>query len=241
LQPPFSLKFTHHGSVRVTVTWQPLSRSKKKISPYSSPLTSSNFEDSTPRRSFKQLQPGSKATVVTQTITLHVCVEDTGVGMTPRILANACDAYQRGPTKEGGGSGLGLYIVKEYIEAMGGDFYLKSSPNKGTRAGFQVPLMLVDGEQPLRTGRGPRYHSNVSIGLNHSSSTPVFGSSIDSKGPINPLFSSDVVITIDDDKEEQVPFGGIGAPAAAPLGATPAGDAAPPPPPQGSKRRRLRG
>ena len=63
-------------------------------------------------------------------------VADTGRGLTPDEAAHAFEPYFRGP---GGGTGLGLTIAREIVEAHGGRIWLKSKPEGGTEAGFALP------------------------------------------------------------------------------------------------------
>ncbi|MGH0053577.1 MAG: ATP-binding protein [Sphaerochaetaceae bacterium] len=79
------------------------------------------------------------------TYTLLFEVADTGIGMskeqldtifTPFVQANATIH------RKYGGSGLGLSIVKELIETMGGILKVESEPNEGTRFTVSLPLLL---------------------------------------------------------------------------------------------------
>ena len=38
------------------------------------------------------------------------------------------------------GTGLGLYLVKYFIELHGGEVFLESEVGKGTKVGFTLPL-----------------------------------------------------------------------------------------------------
>lgn len=66
------------------------------------------------------------------------CIEvrDTGSGMSPDVLARACDPFF---TTRPSGTGLGLAIVQRIIRAHGGKLELESEVGKGTLARLVVP------------------------------------------------------------------------------------------------------
>jgi signal transduction histidine kinase len=62
-------------------------------------------------------------------------VKDEGLGISPQDEATLFKTFhrvQRPETRGIRGSGLGLYIVKEWAEAMGGDVWLRSQLNQGS-------------------------------------------------------------------------------------------------------------
>jgi signal transduction histidine kinase len=72
-----------------------------------------------------------------------VIVEDTGVGIPPEQLPHIFDRfYQGGDARERatGGAGLGLAIVRELVEAMGGSVAVESAVGAGSRFSFTLPL-----------------------------------------------------------------------------------------------------
>lgn len=77
---------------------------------------------------------------------LAVCVSDTGSGIDPQDLPHIFERFYKidrarttsAPT--GGGSGLGLAIVKAIITAHGGTISAESTPSKGTRIRFTLPI-----------------------------------------------------------------------------------------------------
>jgi signal transduction histidine kinase len=60
-------------------------------------------------------------------------VEDHGLGMTPQELDRVTERFYRAD-RSGAipGTGLGMAIVKEIIELMGGSLLLRSEPGRGT-------------------------------------------------------------------------------------------------------------
>jgi signal transduction histidine kinase len=67
-------------------------------------------------------------------------VSDTGGGIPPDQLARVFDRFWRGDwARPAGGFGLGLGICREYVEAMGGEISLQSSPGEGTTVEITLP------------------------------------------------------------------------------------------------------
>ncbi|MDR2197708.1 MAG: sensor histidine kinase [Coriobacteriales bacterium] len=65
-----------------------------------------------------------------------VTVADTGTGIAPQLLPRV---FERGVSGVTGGSGLGLAVSKEIIEANGGTISIESEPGKGTQVTFALP------------------------------------------------------------------------------------------------------
>ncbi|MDF2460942.1 MAG: two-component sensor histidine kinase [Candidatus Saccharibacteria bacterium] len=76
-------------------------------------------------------------------------VSDTGIGMSPEEQGKLFQRFYRAKnddTKDIAGTGLGLWIIKQYIEAMGGTITVTSEKGKGTT--FSVLLPRVTPEAP---------------------------------------------------------------------------------------------
>ena len=76
-----------------------------------------------------------------------VSVADEGIGISPadkESLFQTFHRIQRQETISIRGIGLGLYIVKEWTEAMGGKVWLESELNKGTTFFVALPTRLPD-------------------------------------------------------------------------------------------------
>jgi signal transduction histidine kinase len=76
-------------------------------------------------------------------------VSDTGIGMTPDEQSRLFQRFYRArndDTKEIAGTGLGLWIIKQYIEHMGGTIAVTSEKGKGTT--FSVVLPTVTDRYP---------------------------------------------------------------------------------------------
>jgi signal transduction histidine kinase len=75
--------------------------------------------------------------------TIVVTVTDSGVGMTPEDLARLFQKYKQSKSKSirgGSGTGLGLYIVKQIIEAHGGTVSVASVHEVGTSMILTLPV-----------------------------------------------------------------------------------------------------
>jgi len=74
---------------------------------------------------------------------LHFEVADTGIGMTQKETAKLFQPYNQASASTArryGGTGLGLTITKELVEAMGGRIGAKSQENKGSVFWFTIKL-----------------------------------------------------------------------------------------------------
>jgi two-component system, chemotaxis family, sensor kinase Cph1 len=70
---------------------------------------------------------------------LSVTIADTGPGIAPDDLAHIFDRYWRPKGSKAEGTGLGLYIAREIVEAHGGRVWADSSPLGATFV-FTLPL-----------------------------------------------------------------------------------------------------
>jgi signal transduction histidine kinase len=79
-----------------------------------------------------------------------VCVEDTGVGMPESLAQRVFEPFVT-TRAASGGTGLGLFICREIVEACGGRLEVKSSPLVGSR--FRVWLKAA--HEPHASGSLP--------------------------------------------------------------------------------------
>jgi signal transduction histidine kinase len=81
----------------------------------------------------------------------HAVIEisDSGVGIPPDILARIFDPFFSRRADGVTGTGLGLTIVKNFVERMGGTITVDSTVGQGTRFRIRLPLA----ETALETGR----------------------------------------------------------------------------------------
>lgn len=65
-------------------------------------------------------------------------VADSGEGMSPEVLSRVFEPFYSSSGQ--GGTGLGMLIVKNIVEAHGGSVRLQSAPGEGTRVSLSFPL-----------------------------------------------------------------------------------------------------
>lgn len=68
----------------------------------------------------------------------RLAIEDNGAGISPEHQARIFEMFYRATTR-GEGSGLGLYIVRETVQKLGGTITLNSTAGKGSIFTIQIP------------------------------------------------------------------------------------------------------
>jgi two-component system, sensor histidine kinase and response regulator len=110
-----AVKFTDHGEVVLEVM---------PHTAHSSGATSTNIPDDT-------------------SLTLLCKVRDTGIGIAPELQTRIFQSFAQvdgSMTRKYGGTGLGLTIVKQLTEMMGGSVGVESTPGQGSTFWFTVVL-----------------------------------------------------------------------------------------------------
>jgi len=95
---------------------------------------------------------------------LRITISDTGVGMTPEVLARACEPFFS--TKEiGQGTGLGLAMAKGFAEQSGGALEIETELGRGTSVKLWFPAAEDAACPPARriagTGQAERRGDNT--------------------------------------------------------------------------------
>ncbi len=98
----------------------------------------------------------SVSTATTEPDQIRISVIDTGIGMSEDQVRHLFEPFRQataGTTRQFGGTGLGMSIVKMLVEAMDGRVEVQSTPDSGTRVDVILPMDATDA--PLRTESGP--------------------------------------------------------------------------------------
>jgi signal transduction histidine kinase len=83
---------------------------------------------------------------------LAITVTDTGSGIPPDAIDRIFDMFHQVPGAGGGGVGLGLHIVRRFIEVLGGRVSVESEVGVGTRFAITLPLTAGDGRDDVAAG-----------------------------------------------------------------------------------------
>jgi len=96
------------------------------------------------------------ATTLGTAATVGVEVRDAGIGMTPEQLARVGERFYRADDSGGiSGTGLGMSIVKEITELLGGRLALSSEPGLGTTVTVWLPCEAQPPPAPSTTPATP--------------------------------------------------------------------------------------
>jgi signal transduction histidine kinase len=109
--------------------------------------------------------------------TAMIYIRDNGLGIDPKDVPKLFDRYsriQRRETVAIPGSGLGLYIAHQIVDAHDGELSLQPAPGKGTIAEVSIPLLeIVHEDEPevapgsariRRNGKHAHRHQAVADG-----------------------------------------------------------------------------
>ena len=86
-------------------------------------------------------------------------VSDTGIGMSDEQLRSVFQPFAQGDgsiVSKYGGTGLGLAISRHYINLMGGDISVRSSPGHGSTFTITLPLKMNQEADVKHVGHGQR-------------------------------------------------------------------------------------
>jgi two-component system sensor histidine kinase KdpD len=86
--------------------------------------------------------------VWTSDSTLFLVVADHGPGLPPDSLSRIFDKFYRGPGAPTGGTGLGLSLVKGFVEALGGTVAAANRNGGGAKFTIRLPIKQTDSHSP---------------------------------------------------------------------------------------------
>jgi two-component system sensor histidine kinase KdpD len=75
-------------------------------------------------------------------------VLDDGPGLDPASVDHLFDLYYRAPgaSRAAPGAGIGLYVCREIVAALGGTIWARQRPEGGAEFGFRLPIYEADDE-----------------------------------------------------------------------------------------------
>ncbi len=85
-----------------------------------------------------------RADVAGERLAIHVA--DSGIGIAPEHVSRVFDVFYQvdgSSTREYGGAGLGLSIVRSFVEAHGGEIRVRSVPEQGSTFTLLLPVRQV--------------------------------------------------------------------------------------------------
>ena len=94
--------------------------------------------------------------VILQPLLLHFRLRDTGVGISSEFQPRLFAPFEQGDAstrRKFGGTGLGLTISKQLLEAMHGTIEMESEVGMGTEFRFTVRVMRTSGSKASENGR----------------------------------------------------------------------------------------
>lgn len=89
-------------------------------------------------------------TVGENSMILRICVSDTGIGISQKYIPHIFEAFTREKnSSESGimGTGLGLRIVKSFVDLMNGSVIVQSEPGKGSSFIVEIPCRIIPEEE----------------------------------------------------------------------------------------------
>jgi signal transduction histidine kinase len=87
-------------------------------------------------------------------------VQDEGIGIAPEDAERIFERFERAVSvRHYGGFGIGLWLVREIVQALGGTVQVESTPGEGSTFTVTLPLSGPEqpaaGEQPLSAASAP--------------------------------------------------------------------------------------
>ena len=94
--------------------------------------------------------PGSSVRIVAERATGGVAtrVLDDGPGLDGSDMEHLFDLYYRAPgaATAAPGAGIGLFVCRQIVDALGGEIWARTRPEGGAEFGFRLPIYEADDE-----------------------------------------------------------------------------------------------
>lgn len=119
-------------------------------------------------------------------------VTDTGIGISPDDLKHVFQKFYRADnsqTRTVGGTGLGLYLVKQRVEAMGGKVWAESSFGEGSTFYLSFPRITAEEYQRRKQIASNIEAMNINTPINGINNNNMDGDSLDQANMTNPASS----------------------------------------------------
>jgi signal transduction histidine kinase len=94
---------------------------------------------------------------------VEVAVKDEGVGISPQDQQHVFEPYYRVQGSKPAGHGLGLSIVKKFVEAHSGEIWLESVPGQGTTFFFTLPTTPPESYVPAFPADDPVHPTSAAL------------------------------------------------------------------------------
>ena len=119
-------------------------------------------------------------------------VTDTGIGISPDDLKHVFQKFYRADnsqTRTVGGTGLGLYLVKQRVEAMGGKVWAESSFGEGSTFYLSFPRITAEEYQRRKQIASNIEAMNMNTPINSINNNDMNGDSLTQANMTNPASS----------------------------------------------------
>jgi two-component system phosphate regulon sensor histidine kinase PhoR len=106
--------------------------------------------------------------------TLTVAVRDEGIGIPQDKLSRVFEKFERvddRDTRQAGGTGIGLFLVKHLVERHDGEVWVESELGKGSSFIFRVPLHPPQADEDMNKlgmASGEKYAASEGSRFGHN-------------------------------------------------------------------------
>lgn len=91
---------------------------------------------------FSKINPSINVELNSYQDTIGITISDNGIGIPRNQLESIFDMFYKADNYQNKGAGLGLTIVKNYVDILGGQISINSEINKGTTVNIMLPKTI---------------------------------------------------------------------------------------------------